>query len=131
MAAFKKGVEDEALNMVHGAGGAKEVRKLKSQREAAERDKKMMAAELRSTRDLLHTMLPAGSDGTSGGVASAVLGGGGLLDDSRRCVICLDEDKEIMFEPCRHVSTCRICAETVHACPVCRVACEDKVQLFL
>jgi baculoviral IAP repeat-containing protein 7/8 len=36
------------------------------------------------------------------------------------CKICLDKEREIIFDPCRHVVCCSGCAKKVERCPVCR-----------
>jgi len=43
----------------------------------------------------------------------------------KTCVICLDQPKSHMFEPCRHYCVCEGCADTVlqhlpNKCPICR-----------
>ncbi len=42
------------------------------------------------------------------------------------CVICLDEECVIVFEPCGHYCVCYHCAKTVQECPICRSAIENK-----
>ena len=45
-------------------------------------------------------------------------------DQSKECVICLTNDKNTLAKPCKHVSTCRDCAEAIiqtnRKCPICR-----------
>ena len=41
-----------------------------------------------------------------------------------RCIMCMDQDRNSMFEPCHHFATCDDCAMTVLkegiGCPICR-----------
>ena len=52
-------------------------------------------------------------------------------DDSKLCSVCLDQDKSIMLEPCRHVCLCQECAPRVTNCPICRCTPTKRVQLYL
>ena len=52
-------------------------------------------------------------------------------DDSKLCSVCLDQEKSIMLEPCRHVCLCQECAPRVTNCPICRCTPTNRVQLYL
>lgn len=47
-------------------------------------------------------------------------------DDQRKkeinsaCVVCLEEPKEVVFQPCWHQITCSNCAVRLNECPLCR-----------
>ena len=52
--------------------------------------------------------------------------------DEQLCPICLDEKKEWMCEPCRHVCLCGTCKKKrISACPICREDVKAIVQVFL
>lgn len=38
----------------------------------------------------------------------------------RLCVVCLDGQKEVVFNPCLHLCACCVCAPELHNCPICR-----------
>ena len=42
------------------------------------------------------------------------------LKDKTLCKICLDEEVEMVFLPCRHLTCCMDCGKAVRHCPVCR-----------
>eukprot|EP01062_Namystynia_karyoxenos_P081401 TRINITY_DN894_c0_g2_i1.p1 TRINITY_DN894_c0_g2~~TRINITY_DN894_c0_g2_i1.p1 ORF type:complete len:660 (+),score=170.71 TRINITY_DN894_c0_g2_i1:87-2066(+) len=44
------------------------------------------------------------------------------------CVVCLDARRCMIFDPCRHMVCCAVCAEQVAECPLCRVAVTDRTQ---
>lgn len=48
-------------------------------------------------------------------------------DGESECVICYDDDKEIVFEPCGHLYTCAKCANKILKCPCCRVPITGKI----
>ena len=52
-------------------------------------------------------------------------------DDSKKCVICLEEDKCILLMPCKHVCCCEGCSNDVNKCPICRNKIESKIKIFL
>merc|ERR1712000_616572 len=35
------------------------------------------------------------------------------------CVICFQDDKAILLEPCMHVCVCVACSGRIHKCPLC------------
>jgi baculoviral IAP repeat-containing protein 7/8 len=37
------------------------------------------------------------------------------------CSVCLDKAKEVLFLPCRHITTCIECAAVLEECPICRM----------
>lgn len=51
--------------------------------------------------------------------------------DEKLCCICLDEDKSVMFEPCRHVSVCASCSAHIRICPLCKTVATRKVSVYL
>ena len=51
--------------------------------------------------------------------------------DEKLCCICMDSDKSVMFEPCRHVSTCEACSAHVNQCPLCKCVPTRKVSVYL
>lgn len=50
---------------------------------------------------------------------------------SKLCSVCLDQDKSIMLEPCRHVCLCQECAPRVTNCRIYRCTPTKRVQLYL
>ncbi|QIH04946.1 iap-like protein [Dasineura jujubifolia toursvirus 2a] len=56
-----------------------------------------------------------------------------VCDDSRMlCDICNDNDKNICFLPCSHISTCKMCSKKINnLCPVCQTNIEKKITVFI
>ena len=52
-------------------------------------------------------------------------------DDSRLCVICLEAEKAVLFEKCKHVVSCEACSRQISECPLCRKKITRKVKVFL
>ena len=54
------------------------------------------------------------------------------VPDSLECIICMENMKEVMLEPCGHVCICRECAERMRLssgrvkCPVCRIRADTR-----
>lgn len=43
------------------------------------------------------------------------------LEQRRLCVVCLDEEKEMMLKPCNHLCVCGECVQRLNGmCPICR-----------
>jgi hypothetical protein len=51
------------------------------------------------------------------------------------CTICLAEKKNILFQPCNHLSCCEICAidlTTKHGnCPICRIKITNSIKIYI
>ncbi|QUJ09289.1 IAP-3 protein [Gynaephora ruoergensis nucleopolyhedrovirus] len=48
-----------------------------------------------------------------------------------RCAVCLDAERQIMFEPCRHVVCCDACSRLIIECVVCRALVFNKILVYL
>ena len=47
------------------------------------------------------------------------------------CSICMASDRKVVFMPCSHFVTCKLCSESCDVCPVCRNALMGKLEVFL
>lgn len=55
-----------------------------------------------------------------------------VFTDEQRCVVCVDNPKEVICLPCGHVCLCENCAEKIKLnCPVCRSKIESKAAAFI
>ncbi|XP_065090491.1 mitochondrial E3 ubiquitin protein ligase 1 [Ochlerotatus camptorhynchus] len=55
-----------------------------------------------------------------------------VFNDEQRCVVCVDNPKEVICLPCGHVCLCENCAEKIKLnCPVCRAKIESKAAAFI
>jgi hypothetical protein len=53
------------------------------------------------------------------------------ISPDRYCVVCLDNEKNTMCEPCNHVCLCENCATQVgDACPLCRANSVSKKKVY-
>ena len=52
-------------------------------------------------------------------------------EDNMKCSICLDNNKCMLFLPCKHVSCCEKCAENLDSCPLCRNPIQSKIKIYL
>ena len=43
------------------------------------------------------------------------------------CKVCMSQETQVVFEPCRHFVTCADCAPSVRGCPICR----SHISLFI
>ena len=48
-----------------------------------------------------------------------------------RCVVCLEQTRRIMFEPCHHVACCASCSNHVECCPICRQTIDERVVVYM
>lgn len=47
------------------------------------------------------------------------------------CIICMVNERNIVFVPCRHFGTCKACSEKLVQCPMCRTFIESRQKVFL
>ncbi|XP_056360765.1 E3 ubiquitin-protein ligase LRSAM1 isoform X2 [Oenanthe melanoleuca] len=52
--------------------------------------------------------------------------------DERRseCVVCMEQEPQMIFLPCGHVCCCQRCCERLHSCPLCRQDIAQRVRIF-
>lgn len=51
--------------------------------------------------------------------------------DMLLCVICMVNQRGVVFMPCCHFSTCTICSKKITECPICRTYIESAKKVFL
>jgi hypothetical protein len=51
-------------------------------------------------------------------------------EDRAQCVVCMEADRAVLFQPCGHAVACAACAAGLRECPVCRGAVEQTVPFF-
>ena len=51
-------------------------------------------------------------------------------EESRQCTICLENEKNIMFLPCKHLFCCSSCASQLTECSICRKSFKAFVGVF-
>lgn len=51
--------------------------------------------------------------------------------ETKRCTICMDRDRQILFLPCRHVACCKECAAQLQNCPIDRSVIVEQIELIV
>uniref|UniRef100_A0A8C0J657 Leucine rich repeat and sterile alpha motif containing 1 n=1 Tax=Chelonoidis abingdonii TaxID=106734 RepID=A0A8C0J657_CHEAB len=46
------------------------------------------------------------------------------------CVVCMEQEAQMIFLNCGHVCCCQICCETLRICPLCRKDIVQRVRIF-
>ncbi|XP_023793821.1 E3 ubiquitin-protein ligase LRSAM1 isoform X1 [Cyanistes caeruleus] len=46
------------------------------------------------------------------------------------CVVCLEQEPQMIFLPCGHVCCCRGCCERLLSCPLCRQDIAQRIRIF-
>lgn len=50
--------------------------------------------------------------------------------EDSKCVICLDREKTTLFIPCGHYAFCKLCADGIVECAICRTRIQKRVKVF-
>ena len=48
--------------------------------------------------------------------------------NDRTCVVCLEREREVVLDPCRHYCLCKQCSNSLTKCPICRKQIQKKVD---
>eukprot|EP00005_Dracoamoeba_jomungandri_P013698 CAMPEP_0174265406 /NCGR_PEP_ID=MMETSP0439-20130205/26376_1 /TAXON_ID=0 /ORGANISM="Stereomyxa ramosa, Strain Chinc5" /LENGTH=681 /DNA_ID=CAMNT_0015351845 /DNA_START=426 /DNA_END=2471 /DNA_ORIENTATION=+ len=51
--------------------------------------------------------------------------------DTKLCVACMDNKKEVVFFPCGHCAVCLACNNKIGVCPLCMRSIEHRTKLFV
>ncbi|NXR09005.1 LRSM1 ligase, partial [Semnornis frantzii] len=46
------------------------------------------------------------------------------------CVVCMEQEPQIIFLPCGHVCCCQSCCERLQPCPLCRKDIAERIRIF-
>ncbi|NXQ34150.1 LRSM1 ligase, partial [Alaudala cheleensis] len=46
------------------------------------------------------------------------------------CVVCMEQEPQMIFLPCGHVCCCQGCCERLHSCPLCRQDIAQCIRIF-
>ncbi|KAM4889619.1 E3 ubiquitin-protein ligase LRSAM1 isoform 4-T4 [Sylvia borin] len=46
------------------------------------------------------------------------------------CVVCMEQEPQMIFLPCGHVCCCQSCCERLHSCPLCRQDVAQRIRIF-
>ncbi len=53
-----------------------------------------------------------------------------VKDDWGQCCVCMDEIRNVLFNPCRHMCCCEKCSRNMNTCPTCRAEITEKIIVF-
>ena len=71
------------------------------------------------TPPAVRQLLPSASSSVIPSIPSSIPSST-LVGADSKCVICLENGKDIVFQPCWHQVTCSECAIRLKECPICR-----------
>ncbi len=57
------------------------------------------------------------------------------ISEELLCSICISNKKNILFQPCNHLSCCEFCAKDLVTknglCPICRIQIINSIKIFI
>ncbi|NXN90957.1 LRSM1 ligase, partial [Rhinopomastus cyanomelas] len=51
-------------------------------------------------------------------------------DKKSECVVCMEQETQMIFLPCGHICCCQTCCEQLHTCPLCRKDITQRIRIF-
>ncbi|NWU89663.1 LRSM1 ligase, partial [Upupa epops] len=51
-------------------------------------------------------------------------------DKKSECVVCMEQETQMIFLPCGHICCCQTCCEQLHTCPLCRKDIAQRIRVF-
>ncbi|CAG9326302.1 MUL1 [Blepharisma stoltei] len=52
------------------------------------------------------------------------------IPEGFHCVICLENPRDTLIEPCKHLCVCRVCCDSLNQCPVCRAGIQNTIRIY-
>lgn len=52
-------------------------------------------------------------------------------DDSQLCIVCFENPKECAIVPCGHFCVCKVCADRLDYCPICRQTKQNVLKIYI
>ncbi|NXP56207.1 LRSM1 ligase, partial [Heliornis fulica] len=46
------------------------------------------------------------------------------------CVVCMEQETQMIFLPCGHVCCCQTCSKQLHTCPLCRGDITQRIRIY-
>ena len=53
-----------------------------------------------------------------------------IVSTSPECIVCTSTERQVLFQPCRHVAICISCSQNLNKCCICRTEIEEKIRIF-
>jgi len=47
--------------------------------------------------------------------------------DDKICIVCMENDKDSLMLPCKHLMLCQVCIERVDDCPYCKTKIDSRI----
>ena len=47
--------------------------------------------------------------------------------DDKICIVCMENDKDSLILPCKHLMLCQVCIERVEDCPYCKTKIDSRI----
>ena len=51
-------------------------------------------------------------------------------EENQDCCICLENKKDVVFNPCGHYVCCTQCSSSLNICPLCRTKIDGKIKVY-
>ena len=52
-------------------------------------------------------------------------------EDSHLCIVCFENPKECAIVPCGHFCVCKVCADRLEYCPICRQTKQNVLKIYI
>lgn len=47
------------------------------------------------------------------------------------CLVCSDNERDTLFQPCSHIVTCHLCASRVKKCLLCKESIQTRIKVIM
>ena len=51
-------------------------------------------------------------------------------EEDAQCIVCMEEAREVVFLPCRHLIACAKCGQACDHCPKCRASIDSVIAVI-
>uniref|UniRef100_A0A669QNG4 Leucine rich repeat and sterile alpha motif containing 1 n=1 Tax=Phasianus colchicus TaxID=9054 RepID=A0A669QNG4_PHACC len=134
----EEGLEKQLVNLLIELSAEQYVPVFAHHRISLEVLNTMTASDLEKVRELLRTVdaeVPAATQPSAPEeeTPSSVVPTAPLLqwdEKKSECVVCMEQEAQMIFLPCGHVCCCQTCCKRLQTCPLCRGDITQHVRIF-
>ncbi|CAK76878.1 unnamed protein product (macronuclear) [Paramecium tetraurelia] len=51
-------------------------------------------------------------------------------NNENSCIICIENDRDALYMPCKHNTACLKCSKNLKDCPICRTKIQDVIRIY-
>ena len=104
---------------------------IQMEKEKLDNDRKTIEEEKKKVNFLVSGLTEVHIDNDKNNFTKHQLNMYNIQKEKNHCCVCLEIDKTIMLDPCKHVCVCEKCSSGLVVCPLCRTQITNKTKVYI